>query len=348
MNLQQRINSAVQLGKVLTAIGTQQKWVDFSLGITAEEYGRLQELTKTVKHHNGWFTEKEVLFSFQSWGEGLTEDNLQKWLGNYTIPSDLTKSVAVIMAGNIPMVGFHDLLCVYLLGGKVKAKLATDDKILIPAIVKTLSIFDDEVNHKIEFIPFKLEGFDAVIATGSNNTARYFETYFGKYPNIIRKNRTSVAVLNGRETQEELKKLADDVFRYYGLGCRNVTKLFIPKEYDLNLIFKAFFDHIYVAENNKYANNYDYHKAVYLMEQEEMIENGFLLLKQDKSLHSPIGMLFYEYYDDAESVANYLAENESEIQCVVAKNKIPFGNSQKPKLWDYADNIDVVEFLLSL
>jgi len=348
MKLQQRIKSAVQLGKVLSAIGSNQPWTDFTLGITAEEYQTLQELVKRVRHHNGWFTEKEVLFSFQSWGEALTEENIQNWLGNYQINTDLTKSVAVIMAGNIPMVGFHDLLCVYLLGGNVKAKLSSDDNVLIPEIIKVLALFDDEVSSKIEFIPFKLEGFDAVIATGSNNTARYFETYFGKYPNIIRKNRTSVAVLNGKETKDELKKLADDVFLYYGLGCRNVTKLFIPKEYDLNLIFGAFFDHIYVAENNKYANNYDYHKAVYLMEQQEMIENGFLLMKQDKSLHSPIGMLFYEYYDNVENIESYLIENENEIQCVVAQNKIPFGDSQKPKLWDYADNIDVIDFLLNL
>ncbi len=331
---------------MLTAIGTQKLWVDFTLGITAEEYQSLQELVKTVRHHNGWFTEKEILFSFESWGEALTEENIEKWLKNYTIDSDLTKSVAIIMAGNIPMVGFHDLLCVYLLGGKVKAKLSSDDNVLIPAIVKILSLFDDEV--KIEFIPFKLEGFDAVIATGSNNTARYFEAYFGKYPNIIRKNRTSVAVLNGTETRRELEKLADDVFLYYGLGCRNVTKLFIPKGYDLNLIFGAFFNHIYVAENNKYANNYDYHKAVYLMEQQEMIENGFLLMKEDESLHSPIGMLFYEYYDKLENIEGYLKENEAEIQCVVSKKGIPFGASQKPQLWDYADNIDVIDFLLTL
>ena len=348
MQLQQRINSIVQLGKVMSAIGAKKPWVDFTLGITAEEYHALQELIKTVRHHNGWFTEKEILFSFQSWGEAFTEDNLKKWLSNYTITKDLTKSVAIIMAGNIPMVGFHDLLCVYLLGGKVKAKLSSDDNVLIPAIIKTLSLFDDEVSKKIEFIPFKLEGFDAVIATGSNNTARYFETYFGKYPNIIRKNRTSVAVLNGTETPEELKKLADDVFLYYGLGCRNVTKLFLPKNYDLNLIFGAFFEHIYVAENNKYANNYDYHKAVYLMEQEDMLENGFLLMKQDDSLHSPIGMLFYDYYDKEENIENYLKTNAAEIQCVVAQNKIAFGESQKPKLWDYADNIDVIDFLLKL
>lgn len=346
MNLNQRIASLVQLGKVMSAVGHQIPWKDFELGITEEEYNFLVEKTITVRHYNGWFTEKEVLFSFKSWGEALKKVNLEKWLSDYKISKDISKSIAIIMAGNIPMVGLHDLISVYVLGGKVKAKLSTDDNVLIPAIVKILSLFDIKVEESIQFIPFKLGGFDAVIATGSNNTARYFETYFGKYPNIIRKNRTSIAVINGKETKEELENLANDVFQYYGLGCRNVTKLFLPKGYDLNLIFGAFFNHLYVTQNNKYANNYDYHKAVYLMEQEEMIENGFLLLKEDKSLHSPIGMLFYEFYQDINDVELYLKENESKIQCVVAKGKTPFGYSQKPKLWDYADNIDVIDFLI--
>ncbi len=348
MSLSQRINSLVQLGKILSAVGNKKAWVDFELGITEEEYSKLIEKTKTVKHHNGWFTEKEVLFAFKSWGEALTKENLELWISKYSIEKELNKTVAIIMAGNIPMVGFHDLLCVYLLGGKVKAKLSTDDNVLIPTIIKILGFFDLAVENTIEFIPFKLEGFDAVIATGSNNTARYFETYFGKYPNIIRKNRTSVAVLTGEETKEELAKLADDVFLYYGLGCRNVTKLFVPKGYNLDAVFGAFFQHDYVSENNKYANNYDYHKAVYLMEQHEMVENGFLLMKEDSSLHSPIGMLFYEQYESLEDVKQILTENQSEIQCVVGKSDIPFGKAQTPQLWDYADNIDVIDFLSQL
>lgn len=348
MSLTQRINSLVQLGKVLTAVGNQKSWTDFELGITEDEYSNIVERTFTVRHHNGWFTQKEVLFAFKSWGEALSKENLESWIANYSLKEDLNKTVAIIMAGNIPMVGFHDLLCVYILGGKVKAKLSSEDNILIPLIIKTLGLFDVDVEQSIEFIPFKLEGFDAVIATGSNNTARYFDTYFGKYPNIIRKNRTSVAVLTGEETKEELTKLADDVFLYYGLGCRNVTKLFVPKGYDLNAVFGAFFKHDYVSENNKYANNYDYHKAVYLMEQHEMIENGFLLMKEDSSLHSPIGMLFYEQYESIENVKEVLTEKKNEIQCVVSKENIPFGEAQTPKLWDYADNIDVIDFLIKL
>lgn len=348
MSFTQRINSLVQLGKVLSAVGNRQEWTDFELGITEEEYSNLVEKTRTVRHHNGWFTEREVLFSFQSWGEALTKENLEKWISKYNFDKDINKTVAIIMAGNIPMVGFHDLLCVYLLGGKVKAKLSSDDNVLIPAIVKVLGFFDVDIENSIEFIPFKLGGFDAVIATGSNNTARYFDTYFGKYPNIIRKNRTSVAVITGSETKEELTKLADDVFLYYGLGCRNVTKLFVPKGYDLDAVFGAFFKHDYVSENNKYANNYDYHKAVYLMEQHEMVENGFLLMKEDKSLHSPIGMLFYEQYENLEDVQQILTDNKEEIQCIVGANNIPFGKAQTPQLWDYADNIDVIDFLIKL
>ncbi len=348
MQLEQRINSLVQLGKVLLSIGNKETWKDFELGITEQEYNQLVEITQTVKHHNGWFTEREVLFAFRSWGESLTKENLTNWLGRYSDIKEIKKSVAVIMAGNIPMVGFHDLLCVYVLGGKVKAKLASDDQVLIPAVINILSLFDESVKDSITFIPFKLEGFDAVIATGSNNTARYFDTYFGKYPNIIRKNRTSIAVLNGNETKEELTALADDVFRYYGLGCRSITKLLVPNGYDLNNVFGAFFNHIYVAENNKYANNYDYHKAVYLMEQEEMVENGFLLLKQDEKLHSPIGMLFYDFYESKETALKYLENHKASIQCVVGEDYIPFGKAQTPNLWDYADNIDVIDFLNKL
>ena len=348
MQLQKRIKTLSQLGKVLSTASLQKEWNGFDLGITEQEYNNFIQVLKTVRNHNQWFTEKEVLFTLKAWGKNLSEEKLKQWLSPYTITKDLNKTVGIIMAGNIPMVGFHDLLCVYILGGKAKVKLSSDDKILIPAVVQLLTLFDEAVPQQIEFIPFKLDNFDAVIATGSNNTARYFETYFGKYPNIIRKNRTSVAVITGKETKEELKKLADDVFLYYGLGCRNVTKLFIPKGYDLNNIFGAFFTHDYVMENNKYANNYDYHKAVYLMEQHQLIENGFLLMKEDKKFHSPIGMLFYEYYDSKDAVLEKLNQHKEEIQCIVGKENTPFGKSQKPELWDYADNIDTIQFLLEV
>ena len=204
------------------------------------------------------------------------------------------------------------------------------------------------VLDRSEVVVAQLKAVDGIIATGSNNTSRYFEQYFGKYPNIIRKSRTSVAIITGAESEEDLQGLANDVFAFYGLGCRNVTKVFLPKGYDLDNLFKAFFPFQYVSENNKYANNYDYHKAVFMMEQYDLLENGFLIMKEDQSLHSPIGTLYYEYYSDANSIQEHLKQFDENIQCIVSKKDIPFGKAQNPELWDYADNIDTMEFLLGL
>ena len=309
----------------------------------------MKELADRVSVYNGWFTSEEVKKSLKAWGNLLTEKNLEKWLSKYKIDNiDSDKVIAIIMAGNIPLVGFHDFLSVYVTGMKMKIKLSSDDNKLLPQVISILSQFDPEIKNRVEFVNDKLSGFDAVIATGSNNTSRYFEQYFGKYPNIIRKNRTSVAVIQGNESEEELKNLALDVFTYYGLGCRNVTKLYLPEGYDLDRIFGAFYAFNYVANNNKYANNYDYHKAVFLMEKYDILENGFLIMKEDKNIHSPIGTLFYEYYDSSEKLKNELDQIAENLQCIVGKEGIPFGKAQTPELWDYADNVDTVRFLLEL
>jgi len=218
----------------------------------------------------------------------------------------------------------------------------------MPAILNILNIFDNSVKERSEIVLAQVKDVDGIIATGSNNTSRYFEQYFGKFPNIIRKSRTSVAIVTGEESEEELAGLANDVFAFYGLGCRNVTKVFLPKNYDLDNLFKAFFPFQYVTDNNKYANNYDYHKAVFMMEQYDLIENGFLIMKEDQSLHSPIGTLYYEFYSNTEAIEKHLVQLNDEIQCIVSKKDIPFGKAQKPELWDYADNIDTIEFLLEL
>jgi hypothetical protein len=211
---------------------------------------------------------------------------------------------------------------------------------------------EPEFKGKIEFTENKLEKFDAVIATGSNNTARYFEYYFKNRPSIIRKNRNSVAVLTGKETQDELRALSEDVFRYYGLGCRNVSKLFVPKDYNFQPFFKAVYDWSPIINQTKYANNYDYNKAVYLMSEFNLLENGFLMLKEDEGYASPIAVVFYEYYDDLKGLKQNLKSDADSIQCVVSKDvlksEIPFGKTQKPELWDYADNIDTIEFLLKI
>jgi hypothetical protein len=256
------------------------------------------------------------------------------------------------MAGNIPLVGFHDFLCVLLSGNKVLAKLSSNDKVLLPFLSDYLIKEEPLLAKRIEFTEGKLENFDAVIATGSNNTGRYFEHYFGKRPNIIRKNRSSVAILTGNESQDELEALGEDIFRYYGLGCRNVAKLFVPTGYDFDAFYKAMFTFQDVIHHHKYANNYDYNKAVYLMSDFKILDNGFLVLKEDEGFSSPIAALFYSQYDSQEKLREQLLMQEEQIQCIVSaetqSNDIAFGETQNPQLGDYADGVDTMEFLLQL
>jgi len=349
MNLEHRVEALNRLGRILSSIGEDSSWKGFDSGVTEDEYNALVGLTKSVRVFNGWFTEKEVRSAFKAWGDQLTVENLKNWLANYALPNeDSNKRIGIIMAGNIPLVGMHDFVCCYIAGYKTKLKLSSDDDKLMPAILNILNIFDNSVKERSEIVLAQVKDVDGIIATGSNNTSRYFEQYFGKFPNIIRKSRTSVAIVTGEESEEELAGLANDVFAFYGLGCRNVTKVFLPKNYDLDNLFKAFFPFQYVTDNNKYANNYDYHKAVFMMEQYDLIENGFLIMKEDQSLHSPIGTLYYEFYSNTEAIEKHLVQLNDEIQCIVSKKDIPFGKAQKPELWDYADNIDTIEFLLEL
>jgi hypothetical protein len=256
------------------------------------------------------------------------------------------------MAGNIPLVGFHDFLSVLISGNKALVKLSSNDTILLPYLTKVLFSIEPEFEDLIEFTDEKFIDFDGVIATGSNNTARYFEYYFGKYPNIIRKNRNSVAVLTGNESTEQLELLANDIFRYFGLGCRNVSKIYIPEDYNFDPFFKAMYSWRHVINQNKYMNNYDYNKAVYLMSNIPLLDNEFMLLKEDKSLSSPISILYYEYYSSMEELTSLIEVSREQIQCVVSEcgmpGEVPFGTTQSPSLWDYADGVDTMEFLLNL
>ena len=237
-------------------------------------------------------------------------------------------------------------------GHKAVVKLSSEDKLLLPFIVEQLRYLIPEWAEAVTFSDEKVTDFDAVIATGSNNTARYFEYYFGKKPHIIRKNRNSVAVLTSKETQEELTALGKDIFQYYGLGCRSVSKLFVPENYSFDAFFQAIYAYRDIINEQKYANNYDYNKAVYLMSLYKLLENGFLILKEDKSYASPIATLFYEYYTDTEALKKQLITDTEQIQCVVAKGLLPdeiaFGNTQIPQLWEYADNVDTLKFLSNL
>ena len=256
------------------------------------------------------------------------------------------------MAGNVPLVGFHDFLSVLISGHSVLVKQSSGDKHLLPFLARYLVYVEPYFKGKIIFTEQKLENFDAVIATGSNNTARYFEFYFKNKPNIIRKSRNSVAVLTGNETEEQMQNLGDDVFKYFGLGCRSVSKLYVPKEYNFDAFFNGMYSKKDMINNAKYANNYDYNKAVYLMSEFDLLENGFLMIKEDESYSSPIATIFYEYYDNLIDLKIKLFEDKEKIQCIVGKgileNEINFGQTQNPKLWDYADGVNTLEFLTKI
>jgi hypothetical protein len=311
-----------------------------------------KDLIQLSQSHNGWYTPENVYFAIQSWASALTEENLDQWLSAYDFEINEPKNVGLILAGNIPLVGFHDFLSVLISGNNVLIKTSSDDQHLLPFLTKYLIAIEPELSSKITFVEGKLENFDAVIATGSNNTARYFEYYFKNKPSIIRKNRNSVAVLNGEETKEQLIALGEDIFRYFGLGCRNVSKLFVPKGYSFNAFFEAIFEYQDIIHYEKYANNYDYNKAVFLMSNFKLLDNGFLTIKEDSSYASPISSVFYEFYENLDDLQVQLESESEQIQCIVSnnlvKNSIAFGQTQRPNLWDYADNVDTVSFLLTI
>jgi len=352
MDLQQRINAFVKLGHFLNQF--QQKKISKDATIEANDlfFDGFKHQLKLAQEHNGWFTNENVFFTLENWSKSLTENNINQWLSNYKINNTNPQTVAIIMAGNIPLVGFHDFLCVLISGHNVLVKQSSNDKHLLPFLAKYLEVVEPGFKGKIKFTEGKLENFDAVIATGSDNTARYFEFYFKNKPSIIRKNRNSVAILTGNETDEQLAALSDDIFTYYGLGCRNVSKFFIPEDYNFDAFFNAVYKWHPIINESKYANNYDYNKAVYLMSEFEMLENGFLMIKEDESYSSPIATLFYEKYQSISELQSKLETEADNIQCVVAKGfsdtEIDFGQTQKPNLWDYADDVDTIDFLVNL
>ena len=342
----------VELGKFLSQFSEEGNVKNPSVLFNDLFFDHLENLIQLSQSHNGWYTPENVYFSIQSWAKALTEENLDKWISNYTIEGNQPKNIGLILAGNIPLVGFHDFLSVLITGNNVLIKTSSNDQFLLPFLAKYLIAIEPEFSRKITFVEGKLENFDAVIATGSNNTARYFEYYFKETPSIIRKNRNSVAVLNGEETKEQLVALGEDIFRYFGLGCRNVSKIFVPKGYSFNAFFEAIFEFQDVIHYEKYANNYDYNKAVFLMSNFKLLDNGFLTIKEDSSYASPISSVFYEFYDSIEDLQIRLQSENEQIQCIVSndlvENSIDFGQTQKPNLWDYADNVDTISFLLTI
>ena len=340
MELKERIKAFSELGKRMN------QWL---LQDNNVEESPLDVVVRQANHHNGWFDEKQVRNALSEVTYWLNEEKLSKWVDQYDL-SKITspKTVGVIMAGNIPLVGFHDYLSVLISGHHILAKLSSKDQILLKFFNQELLKIEPRFKEMVDFSTERFTDVDAVIATGSDNSSRYFEYYFANKPNIIRSNRTSIAVLNGNESKEELHSLGNDIFRYYGLGCRSITKVYLPKGFSIDWFYTGIVDHGNVINNHKYQNNYDYHKSLYLLNRDKLWDNNFLLLKNDKALSSPVGTLFFEEYENLELLEKELLEKESNIQCRVGLGGAPLGKAQRPELTDYSDNIDVLTFLLGI
>lgn len=329
MNLQQRIDLLSRLGEYILSGNTA--W---------------QQAKEKAGKENSWFISEFVYRATHAVATFyLKKHTLETWAAAYDIPAGRQdpKTIGIVMAGNIPLVGFHDLLCVFISGHKAMVKLSSKDAVLISHLVNTMAAWDAEVKELISFAEM-LKGCDAYIATGSNTSAGYFDYYFSKYPHIIRRNRTAVAVLTGNETREELEQLSDDVYLYFGLGCRNVTKLYVPRGYDFIPLLSAFKKYDRLAEHHKYKNNYDYNLAVHLLNRKFYMSTESILLVEEASLFSPVSQLNYEYYDPAADPVSLLRQKE-EIQCVVGRGGLPFGQAQSPSITDYADGVDTLDFL---
>ena len=330
MKLQNRIELLLQLRTYL--VQNSEEW---------------QNVKLTASIHNGWFTPEFIDLAVQNIVEQFLEkDKLMQWVNHYYInDSVIPKNVGIVMAGNIPMVGFHDFLCVFISGHIQTIKLSAKDDVLLKHLIKKMYNWEVTMQNFVSFAPM-LKGCDAYIATGSNNSARYFDYYFSKYPSIIRKNRTSVAILNGDEPFETLEKLSDDIHAFFGLGCRNVTKIYVPEGYDFVPLLNSFHKYKYFGDHHKYRNNYDYNLSIQIMNNRFYMTNESTLLVENDAVFSPISQLNYSFYNDKEKVLLSLKEN-IEIQCV-AGTEIPFGQVQSPGLTDYADGIDTIQFLLTL
>lgn len=339
MYLEERIESFSHLGEILRNLiaGKKNKFSE-----------QFSELIKNQHLRNEWFTATCVRNAVDAIASVLTHDNLVKWTSGYP---GLTMNydpliVGVIMAGNLPLVGFHDYISVLISGNNLLAKTSSKDSEMILFVNDILCDINQGYKEKVKFTEGTISGFDIVIATGSNNSARYFEYYFGKYPNIIRKNRNGIAIIKGDETDAELEALGKDIFSYFGLGCRSVSKVYLPEGCNIAAMTKHWEEFSGIAQNAKYANNYDFNKAVYIVNKEKFIDTGHLLLLEDKRLSSPVAVLYYEYYKSYEDAIRQVEILKEDIQCIIGRDHIPFGKGQHPELWDYSDGTDTIQFLL--
>lgn len=351
-NIQQKNYRIILNSKILTREQRINAFVKLGDYLNSDDL-RSTSLLDSVVHKNAWYIKSNVLQQIYAISSNLKKDKLENWLKD--VPDyDIDKSVGLVLAGNIPLVGFHDIMTVLLSGFTAKIKVSSDDAGLTRFILEQLLEIEPLFKGKILFID-KLEDYDLVIATGSNNSARYFEYYFGKKPNIIRKNRNSLSVLSGKETSDELQSLGHDIFDFFGLGCRSVSKIFIPKDYEIPKLLDNLESFHAIKDHSKYNNNYDFNKSIYLINRNKHFDNGFLLLKEDENLASPLAVVHFQYYSTINEVENYINEHQKEIQCVTTEMNLseisvpvfPLGASQQPALDDYADNVDTLAFLLN-
>ena len=345
MNLNNRITLFVKLGRFFSDY--------INNNLESLERNKFDKAINESILHNSFFSKKNILKSLLSWSNVLTKKSIDDFLSNYLIKNKKReKKIAIIMAGNIPLVGFHDFFCVIISGNFAVIKLSSKDSHLFKFILSFLVKENPDFSTKFDVVENKLQIFDAVIATGNNISANQFELYFKKYPKIIRKNRHSIAILNGNETKKEIELLANDIFYYYGLGCRNVSKIFIPNNYNLDILFKSFVLWNEVINKNSYSNNYNYYRAIYLLNKEVFFDNGFVLLKESEKIGSPVGTIYFEYYKSDNQIKEMIKKNNEKIQCIVSNNNYPktikFGETQMPNLNDFADDIDTFNFLLKL
>ena len=346
MNLEDRIKSFALLGKILR--NSLNDSLVTKESVSGIDLSLINTLIDNQHKHNAWFTPWNVRNAISAIASELTEENLIKWTNRYPKLYEQTNPVrvGVIMAGNIPLAGFHDFLSVLITGNNLIAKTSSKDNELILYLSNILCTINPHFRNRIEFTEGTISNFDAVIATGSDNSSRYFDYYFAKYPNIIRKNRTSIAIIEGDETDDELEGLGNDIFSYFGLGCRNISKVYFPKGYDFIRMLSHCDSFSNVINNSKYRNNYDFNKAVYIVNKEVFQDTGYLLLKEDSRISSPVSVLYYEFYETQDAVKQQTKLLNEKIQCIVSKHNVPFGQAQLPHLWDYADGIDTIEFLL--
>lgn len=334
MTKQQRIEAFAQLGVYLLS-----------------EDPRLQAILEAEASHNPWFTLANIQKAIDALARNLVPQKLEAWLAPYPFDSNTNKTVGLVLAGNIPLVGFHDILSALCAGYRIQLKPSSSDHQLTRHLLQHLQVIEPRFSNKIAVVD-RLKDFDVVIATGSDNSARYFEYYFGKVPHIIRKNRNSAAVLTGQESAADLERLGHDIFDFFGLGCRNVSKLFLPKGYDIALFFEGIAPFAEISNHHKYRNNYDYNKSIYLINGDPHYDNGFLLVKRDTRTASPLAVLYEEEYQTTAALTERLSALAPQLQCIVANQHLPvstpvfdFGLSQQPELNDYADGVNTLDFL---